>query len=805
MKQRTKIFTGIAYFLLLAFVAQPVLACGSSPAVYIYNPEDINRYHPLVKEGSFFESQQSIFLNQWGAEYAYPYYRSLIGEELSAETKDQLEKLYAGSFFYDSASIPIKDAVERWQKARQSVIQESLSVATRQYEGWQFFTNCLSDAFIVAATTLEERKSVYNEQELQEWVKGQDEVFRYCGTGDAVGEMGEEQNSSVFLASVHDSSRDLLSLPQRIFWSLGEFFGKVFQGIANLFSKKSSDSTGPDFPEAGTLLAYDQQYQSAAKAFYQWDFNRAEQLFQDIANNPKQPWRPKANLVLGRIYIRQAHSVEEQQWGMEKPGEVQGEKRTYFAKAKTKFESMLSDRSLEEMHEGARSLLNYVNFRVDPATRLKDAEDAISHSNDPRKIVENLEDLAWLWYYGVVSEDLAFQGGDFVQWYYIWQNPEEKYLDVALQKYDETRSPAWLVASLKIMKPGHARESELAAAARGIPKDSPGYFTAQYYRLNIALQKADDTQAKHETEDILNFLEAKGDKIGYNYFADLRMSLSDELREALFFSGRKIAAYEYYDGWAATLSEEENSRVVIDKKAKRLLNELMPLKKWVEISSANDIYPVETAQQVRLVAFVRAILLNDFQSAETLAKLLIENDSSLEEDLGRFLKATRTEEKKFAAVFFMLKRPSLNLILDSRADEETLSAVNVTSYNRSWWCNFDPEENNPFNNSYFSSRSYDVKPLEKLLSSQEKLQGRSEAKEVGNITASNYLTKEAIIYAASHPQDSRVPEALHLAVFSARSPCHTDDETKQLSKEAFQLLHGNYPNSSWTEATPYWY
>ena len=98
MKQRTKIFTGIAYFLLLAFVAQPVLACGSSPAVYIYNPEDINRYHPLVKEGSFFESQQSIFLNQWGAEYAYPYYRSLIGEELSAETKDQLEKLYAGSF-----------------------------------------------------------------------------------------------------------------------------------------------------------------------------------------------------------------------------------------------------------------------------------------------------------------------------------------------------------------------------------------------------------------------------------------------------------------------------------------------------------------------------------------------------------------------------------------------------------------------------------------------------------------------------------------------------------------------------------
>jgi len=53
-------------------------------------------------------------------------------------------------------------------------------------------------------------------------------------------------------------------------------------------------------------------------------------------------------------------------------------------------------------------------------------------------------------------------------------------------------------------------------------------------------------------------------------------------------------------------------------------------------------------------------------------------------------------------------------------------------------------------------------------------------------------------------QDPRVPEALHLAVRSTRYGC-TDDNTTKFSKQAFQLLHKNYPKSEWAAKTKYWF
>jgi hypothetical protein len=70
--------------------------------------------------------------------------------------------------------------------------------------------------------------------------------------------------------------------------------------------------------------------------------------------------------------------------------------------------------------------------------------------------------------------------------------------------------------------------------------------------------------------------------------------------------------------------------------------------------------------------------------------------------------------------------------------------------------------------------------------------------------AANYLGGEAIAYARTHPDDPRVPEALYRVVRATRYGC-TDNSTGKFSKEAFDLLHGRYPKSPWTEKTPYWF
>ena len=59
-------------------------------------------------------------------------------------------------------------------------------------------------------------------------------------------------------------------------------------------------------------------------------------------------------------------------------------------------------------------------------------------------------------------------------------------------------------------------------------------------------------------------------------------------------------------------------------------------------------------------------------------------------------------------------------------------------------------------------------------------------------------------FAKTHPEDSRVPEALHLTVRATRHGC-TDKESGSYSKQAFQLLHKQYPKSEWAKRTPYWF
>jgi len=55
-----------------------------------------------------------------------------------------------------------------------------------------------------------------------------------------------------------------------------------------------------------------------------------------------------------------------------------------------------------------------------------------------------------------------------------------------------------------------------------------------------------------------------------------------------------------------------------------------------------------------------------------------------------------------------------------------------------------------------------------------------------------------------HPEDPRLPEALHLAVRSTRWG-QGDEQNSSVSRAAFLFLHKHYPNSEWTKKTTYWF
>jgi hypothetical protein len=133
------------------------------------------------------------------------------------------------------------------------------------------------------------------------------------------------------------------------------------------------------------------------------------------------------------------------------------------------------------------------------------------------------------------------------------------------------------------------------------------------------------------------------------------------------------------------------------------------------------------------------------------------------------------------------------------------------------WCAFATEpKDNYYGQNYYrmfitlSSPLQEVYPESKSPSPNflTEEQRASASRELSGLEAQlgarNWLGKLAIDWANAHPDDPRVPEALHLVVRAIRYGC-TDSSPENYSKPAFTLLHKRYPDSDWTKKTPYWF
>jgi len=68
----------------------------------------------------------------------------------------------------------------------------------------------------------------------------------------------------------------------------------------------------------------------------------------------------------------------------------------------------------------------------------------------------------------------------------------------------------------------------------------------------------------------------------------------------------------------------------------------------------------------------------------------------------------------------------------------------------------------------------------------------------------DYLGGRVIAWAKNHPDDPRLPEALHRVVNMPHLGCSDTENRKQLP-HGFRFLHEHYPNSPWTKKAKYWY
>ncbi|MFZ0859885.1 MAG: hypothetical protein WCA27_32635 [Candidatus Sulfotelmatobacter sp.] len=652
-----------------------------------------------------------------------------------------------------------EEAVAGWSKARSGVPNlppapgiSVMAVVSKDQPYFQY-VNCPGDAFQNAMRTLDNRAAKFGLQsaDLREWVSAQDQVFANCS--------GETH---------------------------------VIPAALN-----SGDVT----------LRADRAYQIAAAHFYGRDFDEAVAGFDAIAGDRSSPWAGVTSYLAARALIRKANLVHKESEPFDP---------TVMSATQKRLEAIVADPQASSIHDAATKLLNFVRFRTEPEKRVAELDRMIMQPELGNNFKQDLWDYVVLLSHGK-------QDGDPSSWVQTFQAAAGNYFGVvreqtakqAVSKWQDTKSLPWLIAALAASDPHTPDLKSVLMAAAKVPSSSPGYLTVRYYALRLMIASGQSDAARKEIDVLLKGKEPDLPLGSRNLLNEERLKVANGLEDFLQHAAETPVPSEVDFNTGEDVPSESTegkpSEPLLNHYAAEFFVKRLPLDVLIQAAESPAL-PKHLRREVARSAWVRSILLEDLNSAGRLQPVIQELDPPLWNTMEPFRLAKTAADKHFAGVFVILNNPGMKpAVRESSVRGATLGELD--NYRDNWWCtNMNAGAN--WGQSYegydkeanlkFVDRDPDF-PFPTWLTETQKTAVSSEWRKLSTIgTAPNYLTEQVVAYAKLRPQDSRVPQALHLAVRSTRYGC-TNIETSRLSKAAFNLLHDHYPQSEWSAKTKYYY
>jgi hypothetical protein len=536
-------------------------------------------------------------------------------------------------------------------------------------------------------------------------------------------------------------------------------------------------SGGPSIPEAAAedsppWLRADRAYQIAAAHFYAGELGEAERRFRAIAADATSPWQALSAYVVARVLIRSQR----------------------LDAAEAELQSILAAPSLAPLHDAARRLLGLVRFRLHPKDRALELGMALAAPTLGSSFRQELTDYSRL-VQDPFGDDLS-----------AWITAFKRSYPSAVETWRQRRTMPWLIAALSAVEIGDAGLDELLAAARAVPRDSPGYLSVAYHRCRLLAALGRREEARQRLDALLATDGASAPPSSRNLLLSLRAGMARDLDELLRYTQMTPVGIIGADGEERMVPNDRirwdevgNAQVQVfnvtgdldndlspdfDDSTKATL-ELLPVRSLMAAARHEGLLPRLRGILLQL-AWTRAVLVDDDASARLLHPLLAESNPELKPALEEYSRARSRAERRFTAILALLRTPGLSPVFNERGESPL---AEIDPFRRNWWCGIGvvaPDDDAPL-----------------FLGAQDLKAARSELTELGALPP-NFLVSEVLAWARPHRDDARVPEALHLAVRATRYGC-TDASTGKLSRAAFRLLHRRYPRNEWTARTPYWF
>ncbi|MEZ5426446.1 MAG: hypothetical protein R2747_09285 [Pyrinomonadaceae bacterium] len=765
-------------------------ACGP----FIISPIFSLKTHADFPLKEFTGGKTGIVPPSFGAMSLFVFYRQLNDLSLTTGEQKQLVDAMENRIYYrrgtydksgpeDFSPVIEPNYLGEWMAERARVSGEKRDIETeKQVEGeYYYFNNCLPDAFRTATETLKDRIAKHgNDENTREWLKGQDAVFSNCGE---TGTRPEETASGA--------------------------------------------------PE---WLRQDRQYQIAAAEFYRGDLPAARQTFEAIAADSDSPWKNTARFVAARTLIRQASFTGGD--GETPDPQAEAEKLEFLRGAEKRLKDILADASMKEFQRSAQRLLGLVKFRMIPAERQTELAELLAAPGEDPNLYNDLTDYVWLlsntadraqdvgseidrkeaesanreydYNYQLKLRDLPseIRAQDLTDWIFTYQ--AEDGFAHAFDKWKETGRLSWLTAAIAKADPADGKTAELLTASSSIQPASPAFATLRYHQVRILLANGKRDEARRIFDSSIAGQMEKFPLSTRNRFLAQRTALATDLEEFLKYAPRRAAIFDWDETGreeGTNLSDDQalkpwENRPMFDSDATAFLNEKVPLSVLREAALSGQL-PEHLKKFLVVAVWTRAFMLGNKAIEREFTPLMTRYAPEYNPFFSKYAHAANPNEREATGLIAILRNPVIQPYVPVGFGREDSEPTVIDSIRGNWWCAEDEstKDYSSYDSYYFEYPA--VYP--DFLTAEQKAAGEREHRQMVSMgDSATALTHRAVDFAVKNPRHPQTPEILHLAVRSTRYGCK-DENTGKFSKQAFDILHRRYPNSSWTKETPYWF
>ncbi|MBS1804308.1 MAG: hypothetical protein JST28_13155 [Acidobacteria bacterium] len=773
---RSRSLALLAFILAVIFLPMhTVNACGPwfEPDIFVRTgaPDDLQAF----AKGQLGILQAGFDSNEYAVAYRYlnagklseeelkfyaPADRTRVAESGRILSPDEVyEAQQAEIKAHQAAQPPKLWLAERVRYVPQAASADQKSSFPTDYEGNIVFDenylNCPDAAFENAYVTLKKRAETWGKQSpwLVDWIRAQDTVFSNC-------------------------------------------------------AGKSSAVPSSASAEAPALLKTDRAYQIASAALYGKKFDEAIRQFDLISQDQTSHWQSWGIYLAARATVRKAFAMGSptDPYG----GELASYDKPTMIAAQNMLQGLLNAHNPPPSRSIIEHELNFIRIRTEPEERVQEICAALAGPAPDPDFSNDIKDLNWL-----LTKRLQIKSPPpLLAWIHAWRGGTDA--ATAFTSWQQGHALPWLMIALSKAGPSDAFTPSLIDEAARIAPGTPAYDTAFYHRarLLIALKRTDE--ARVLLDAALPPLQRQKPSSTLNALLGERMQVARDLDEFLRFAPRTVLATG--SSPAETLQSLCNARfkppklgadcpalrqpLELGEDGAAVVNRQLSIGALIK-AAQSTILPANLREQIAIVAWTRAVLLQDSGRAAQIAPAL---PKAMRDDAGTGV--------GFRASLFILRNPGIRPYLEPGIPR-VASFSQFDDFRDNWWCKPWNKPHNPEDSMESAQQKADKQPTPAFLAPSAAALAKTEYQHLQELPDSIALIGRRVVdYAKDHQNDPQVPEALALTVRAGHYACESWDSNRSadaksvytpVSKAAFELLHKRYPKSPWALKTRYYY